>query len=233
MQWLHDAGFSAVQLDATLAGTRPRELGQRARRDLLALAGRRDLRIAGVDLFLPRSHYVEDRHQDRAVGATLAAIELAADLGRVPLSVTLPITDLAPDIRAAMVQSADVHGVRLAVHAEDQPAELLQWAKAVDLPALGVALDPAAVLARSQSPPEVARQAGQYLAVARLSDLTSATAVRCRVGDGDLDLAEYRVAVDLAPGRTGPVVLDLRGIESVLDAAIRARRAWDDAAFAV
>ena len=120
-------GFPAVQLDATLAGIRPRELSPRARKDLAALFARNDVQIAGIDLFLPRAHYVDAQHLDRAVAATIGAIELAADLGRVTVSLSLPVSDLKDDVKSALVEAADGHGVRLAVHAEDQPDELIKW----------------------------------------------------------------------------------------------------------
>ena len=72
---------------------------------------------------------------------------------------------------------------------------------------------------------------GKRLAVARLSDVTGG-ALRCAVGEGELELAAYRVAVDLAPSRAGPVVLDLRGVEDPIKAARAAAAAWDNAAFA-
>ena len=76
-----EVGIPAVQLDATLSGIRPRELSPRTRKDLAALIQRQGLRLAGLDLFIPRSHYLESDRQDRAITAALAAIELAADLG--------------------------------------------------------------------------------------------------------------------------------------------------------
>ena len=40
----------------------------------------------------------------------------------------------------------------------------------------------------------------------------------------------YRVSTDLAPGRLGPVVLDLRGLPDPVPAAREARRAWESVA---
>ncbi|HEX7009165.1 MAG TPA: TIM barrel protein, partial [Phycisphaeraceae bacterium] len=204
-------GFGWVQLDATLAGIRPRELNQRARKDLLALLNRQGIQAGGIDLFIPRRHYLSSQHVDRAVAATIGAIELAADLGRLPLSLALPVQGLADDVRAALVEAADGRGVRLAVHAEDQAEALRSWVESVDLWTLGVAVDPAALLARGQDPAAYVQRWGKRLAVARLSDLEAggvvgegdadaAGAVRCAVGQGELDLTSYRVAVDLASG---------------------------------
>lgn len=221
----------AVQLDATLAGIRPRDLSQRARKDLAALIARQGLQLAGVDLFLPRQHYTDPQHVDRAVTATLAAIELAADLGKATLSLGLPVAEVSEEVRRTLVEAADGRGVRLAVHAEDQLDALKAWLEAVDQHALGAGLDPAACLARSLKPVRTAAMLGKRLAVARLSDVTGG-ALRCAVGEGELELAAYRVAVDLAPSRAGPVVLDLRGVEDPIKAARAAAAAWDNAAFA-
>lgn len=237
------AGFAGVQLDATLPGLRPRELDARARKDLLALLNRRNVRATGIDLFIPRRHFTSPDHSDRAMSAALAAVTLAADLGRLPLSLALPVKTMPPELRAALVEAADGHGIRLAIHAEDQLDALEAWVTEVDLPTLGAAIDPAAVLARGQDPAQVVQRFGKRLAVARLSDVERGTsddepgeateAVRVSAGRGDLDLIPYRVAVDLAGHRAGPVVLDLRGLANPLNAAVAAKHAWDSAAFTV
>lgn len=224
------AGFEAVQLDATLPGTRPRDLSRRARRDLIALLSRRSVQPAGVDLFIPRRHFVEAEHLDRAMSATLAAIEFAADLGRIPLSIGLPMAELGNDAKAALAEAADGHSVPLAIHAEDQLEKLLAWLNEVDQPTLGAALDPAAVLARGGKPGRTAQTIGSRLRVARLADLTDG-AVRTALGEGDLDVAGYRVSLDLLTSRLGPVVLDLRSLDQPLSAAVKARETWQAQAF--
>ncbi len=224
------AGFTAVQLDASLAGIRPRDLDRRARQDLLALLKRRDLRLAGWDLFIPRRHYAEPDLLDRAMTATLAAVELAADTGRVPLSLQMPIARISDDARASLVEAADVRGVRLAIHAEDQVDAMTAWLAAADVAALGVSIDPAAVIALKLDPAELVHRFARRLAAARLSDAPG-VGERCVVGRGELDLPDYRVAVDLAASRAGPVVLDLRSLPDPLAAAAAARAAWDRASF--
>jgi sugar phosphate isomerase/epimerase len=241
---LAGAGFSAVELDASLPGIRPRELGPRARRDLTALLSRAGLRLAGLELFIPRRHYTQPEHIDRALTATTAAIELAADLGRVPVSLALPVAGMSSDARDALVACADGRGVPLAVHAEDDLEALLTWITRVDLPVLGAGLDPCSVLGSGHDPGAIAQRLGPRLTVARLSDMIGApeatkdsaptvAGVRCPVGQGDLDLVKYRIDVDLAGARSGPVVLDLRGLPDPLGAATAARHAWEHAAFTI
>ncbi|MCC7203458.1 MAG: TIM barrel protein [Phycisphaeraceae bacterium] len=230
-------GFAAAQLDAALPGIRPRDLDQRARRDLAATLTRCGITLAGLDLWIPRDHFTQPEHVDRAVAAVVAAVELAADLGRVPLSLALPAKTLSPDIRAALVEAADGRSVRLAVHAEDQLEELLAWIAQTSQSALGLGCDPAALLAMGLDPVATVQRLADHLAVARLDDWKTHTSPvdgqRAPLGQGDLDVIPYRATVDLAPHRLGPVVLDLRGLSNPLTAADAASHAWQNAAFTV
>ncbi|MFI4862013.1 MAG: sugar phosphate isomerase/epimerase family protein [Phycisphaerales bacterium JB063] len=225
-------GFPSIQLDAALPGVRPRELDQRARRDLVATAQRAGLSIAGVDLFIPRQHLLEAEHLDRATQALLAAIEFAADLGRVPLSAALPVSGLPSEVSGVLLDRADALGVVLAVHAEDQPDPLATWIAQAGEGIAGIAIDPASVLASQGDPVQRLQQAGKSLAVARLSDTQHGLAdgSRLPVGSGDLDVSGYRLSADLAPNRTGPIVLDLRGLSHPASAAVKSKQAWDSAA---
>jgi len=122
--------------------------------------------------------------------------------------------------------------VTLAIHAEDQIDALIAWLDDVDQPVVGAAIDPAALIAREHDPAQIAVRISKHLRVARLSDIT-ADVTRCSAGEGELDVMAYRVALDLAEGRIGPVVLDVRNVMDPLAAAARSRRAWDDAAFTI
>lgn len=228
---LAEAGFRGVQLDAGLSGIRPRELDATGRRDLAATVRRAGLALGGIDLFIPRDHYTDPAHIDRATQATLAAIALAGDLGRVPLSINLPVDTLAGDVTAALLAGVEAHGVTLVVHAEDQLETLINWLNTADSGLVGLGLDPAALLGGRTDPVAAAQSHAARLAGARLSDNRRGRAdgSRCTVGAGDLDLMSYRISVDLAPRRRGPVVLDLRGLSNPLDAAALAHQAWDDA----
>lgn len=239
---LTEAGFQSVQLDATMAGLRPRDLDRTGRRDLIATLGRRSLRLAGLDLFIPRKHFAEAENMDRAVGAALAGIELAADLGRVPVSIALPVKSLTDETTRTLAQAADGCDVRLAVHAEDQLDELRAWLTGIGIPAVGAAIDPASLIALGHKPVTVASELGAQLAVARLNDFQitagdegddHVAGVRCAVGEGELNVMNYRVMLDLARHRAGPVVLDLRNMENALQAAEQGLESWNSATFSL
>jgi sugar phosphate isomerase/epimerase len=234
IQDIANNNFTSIQLDAAMPGLRPRELDGRARRDLGAYMSRCSLQPAGIDLFIPRSHFLQAEYVDRAMSAATAAITLAADLGRLPLSLAQPAAELAPDARSALVQAADAHGTRLVVHAEDQLDALLTWVQAVDLPCLRIGVDPAVATALGLDPVVLVQRHSQQLGVGRLADWAQRSGRgdgrRCPVGEGGLELSPYRLSLELPTGRVGPVVLDLRDLSDPLTAAAAAVSAWETAA---
>ncbi len=230
---LQQRGVNVLQLDGTLAGLRPRELDRRARRELQAILRRQSMALAGMDLFIPRDHFADSQHVDRAIAAVTAGLELAADLGKIPVSLALPVETIDETVVDALVQAADSFSVPLAVHHEDDVEVLMKWLTATDCQYFGAGLDPAAILGSDQSPAKLAARLGSQLRVGRVSDLDTATgkasAVRCVLGQGALDLANYRAVLDLASKRVGPVVLDLRGLENPGQAVSLAHQAWQKA----
>ena len=227
-----EQGFSAVQLDATLAGIRPRELDVTARRDLLVTARRSGLTIAGIDFFIPADHYSDPQHLDRAVASAIAACDLASALGRVPVSLNLPMKKVDASLVGMIADSADAQGVSLAIHDEADLDGLTRWLKSNAPPHVGVGLDPAALLIRDTDPSLSAQSLSSSLRVARLSDASRGQSDGGRqvLGAGSLSVMPYRVSVDLAPNRIGPVVLDVRGLLSPLEAMKSAKSVWDKAA---
>jgi len=222
-------GVRAVQLSAAQKGLRPRELDRQSRRELLALLARRGLMLGGLDLMIPHKHYVDSATQDRAVAATVAGIGLAADLGRVPLSVSLPIKKLPDDVARALLAAADGQGVMLAVHAEHDLEALGCWLEHHDQPLLRAALDPAALIALGHDPADVATKFAPSLGAARLDDhartSVSAGGGRCPIGEGELDVIGYRAALAVAE-RLRSIVLDLRDLPEPVGALRIALRQW-------
>jgi sugar phosphate isomerase/epimerase len=207
--WLSAAGIRGAQLSATQPGMRPRELGESARRDLRATLVRLGLVASGIDAWIPTAHFADPVNVERAIDAVSATCELAGELGRVPVCVTLPVAgaDDASVARrretiAAIAAAADRHGVTIA---DAGPSTDLPF------PPFGRCIDPAAVLAAGGDPAAEATRAGTRLAAARIVDLTRA-GMRGPVGiagESRLDALAYRIALEVA-GFRGLAVIDAR-----------------------
>jgi hypothetical protein len=214
MNRLHEMGFRFVQLSAMQPGVKPRELDRSARRDLLATMRRHELEPSGIDLWIPSEHFIEPQRVDRALAAAAAAVEMAADLGRVPVSMTLPAPmesevqgRVSPlelqDVIQSLRSKAERHGVPVADHAVPV-SERKHGAF------FGIGIDPAAWLAGNENPAKVVTSHGSSLLSARLADLTT-SGMRSPPGEqnGQLEIVEYAIALGIA-GYARPVVLDAR-----------------------
>jgi sugar phosphate isomerase/epimerase len=200
---LHALGYRQAQLSAAQPGLRPRELDRSARRDLLATLRRRELTVSGIDLWIPPSHWIEPATADRAVTALREAVELAGDLGRVPVSVTLPAENEADELIRFIASLSERYGAPVADHALEA---------STDRAGIDIGVDPPVQLGDGRDPAAAALEAGAQLASVRLCDLLR-TGQRGPVGDahdGRLDVAAFRATLDVA-GYAGPVVVDARG----------------------
>lgn len=215
-----------VQIDARAEGTRPWELGPSARKDLVGHVQRRGMVLAGLDLWLPTSAFLEKDTIERAVDRTLECIDLAADLGHCPISMYLPNSNDSPEIDSALeviLARADGQGVRIADHAPEA------WkVEPVDVHCHGLGLDPATLLAAGEDPAAAAIAWGDRLASARLIDLTDGgvRTVPMPGGHGRLDLVSYKIALGLNAG-VRCIVVDLRGCSDPLQGLVQAGEAWD------
>ncbi len=197
-------GFRYVQLSATQSGLRPRELGRSARRDLLVRMRRLQMRISGLDLWIPPDHFLDPAHVDRAVDAVGATLQLAGDLERCPVSLELPrpVDDATLEsVIDVISQQALRVGVQVADHAgPDAP-----------LDHLGIGIDPAAQLSRDEDPAVAVTSSADRLVSARLCDLLT-SGMRGPIGETQgarLDVLSYRVALSVC-GYDRPVVVDAR-----------------------
>lgn len=214
-------GWRSIQLSAAMPGARPRELGASARRDLAATLRRTELVPAGMDLWIPQEHFLDQATVDRAVTSLDAACDLAADLGIATLSITLPGSDqLDAEIREVIESSSAKHGVLIADHR--MPSR-----DSDDLCSAGI--DPAACFSVDRDPVEVVLELAGRLVSPRLSDLVS-TGLRGIPGDagGRLDIQAYRAAVETVASDR-PVVLDLRQVTLPWEGMGIARSAWQSA----
>lgn len=213
-----------IQLDATLAGIRPRELDRSARRDLAASLRRSGLGLSGVDLFIPPKHFEDASTLERALSAVSAACELVDELARLVdarrvVSVVLPRTakregsaiggDPAATTGTQQIENEWTHaivgaitsGVRLADHALGEGPRI---------EGVSVGVDPAMAMLAGLDVMKVVGGAGDRIAGARLSDASELG--RVVVGKGNLDVLAYLVSLHVAR-YSSPVVLDLRGLK--------------------
>ncbi|MCH2135698.1 MAG: hypothetical protein MK101_03835 [Phycisphaerales bacterium] len=207
---VRDAGCPSVQLSVTGPGRLvPRELGSSARRDLASTIRRMELKLRGIDCWVPPDHLLRSDTVDRALAAVLDAIALAGALGHCPVSTMLP-EGLDPSVLEALVQGAAQHGVLLADHAPNGATGLAQG------------VDPAIHMAEGLDP-VVAATTCQ---VARLSDLSQG--LRCVPGGagGRLDVLAYRAALDVS-GHTW-ATLDLRSLMDPKGAIQSTIAIWQD-----
>lgn len=212
-------GLRHVQLSATQPGLRPRELDRSARRGLSATLRQLELTCSGIDLWIPSAHFTDAAKVDRAIAALLEGIELAADLGRVPVSVLLPATgEGVGQAIEAVARAAQRLGVTVADHA----------APPSDHAGIGVGIDPAACLAASLQPDQVVLQNQVRLNAARLSDLLT-DGLRGPIGDPQrrrLDVAAYKVALSVAAYQR-PVVIDARQWNDPMNGIKQTIKQWN------
>ncbi len=226
IQWVASLECRWIQLDATAAGVRARELDRSGRKDLSATLRRAELALSGLDLFIPPKHFLQPASVDRAVSAILSAVELASDLresfaGGVPLVATELPPELAGDVRSLIESSADRHGVAVADH---------RWPATVDAAEgpIGLGFDPASALAAGGDVFDFLTRLTRPPAQARLSDTSSGARVPAGSSSGKLDLVEYTAALAV-PGYRSAVVVDLRGLNSPRAAAGKVIAAWEHA----
>ncbi len=219
-----------VQVSATQSGTSPRDLDRSGRRDLVAAARRRELGIAGVDLWLPTEDLRSVSSVDDAVGRVIEAVELAADLGRVALSTRFPADGAEDAIRAVLARAARL-GVTVIDHGVPPRGRPVR-AKAAGNPMGGGLIVPGAVetvteasatttslegLAIGIDPPawlvaglDLLEAAGQGVEAVRLADLTI-DGMRVPPGDTDGRVdAKALVAIARTGGFEGLPLVDAR-----------------------
>lgn len=151
------------------------------------------------------------------MAAVRGAIEMAADLDRLPLSLIMPENE---ELVRTLIDCALHHGVELADHAA--PVKLRE--------SVGVGIDPASWLAAGLDPVEAIQQWHALLKVVRLCDL-SRDGMRSPVGasGGRLDLGRYRLALDLA-GYNRAMVIDARQWSDPWTSIQISRDRWESSA---
>ncbi len=220
---LASLAFRAVQLSASQPGMRPRELDRSGRRDLLGRLRSLAIAPAGLDLWIPEAHLRDPARSDRAVAAIQAAVELAADLGRVSLSLLLPRIDDPPDPIEAVLEAVIEKSLRFGVPLADCEVP------PSDRDGVRVGIDPVMWLSSGRDPVEAVVAHADRVESARLADLT-ASGDRIPVGDGEqgrLDLGAYRCALKQCYNAT--VVVDIRSTHDPWGQLAESVDAWQAA----
>jgi hypothetical protein len=219
IQLATDIGYRSVTLDAKTPGLRPRELDRSAKRDIASLFRRNELRLSGIDLWIPPEHFVQPEHIDRAVGAVTACIDLVQELvaltpGDAVVSVQLP-REGAVEAERAIAASAERAGALISD---------CRWPMRGFEGSLGAGLDPVAALAAGQDP--VLAASGSSILSARVSSMSD-VALRVALDDPSsrLDLDAYRASLSLAP-MLRTLVVDVRGVLDAQAAGEAALQEW-------
>jgi sugar phosphate isomerase/epimerase len=229
LEWVSASGIRGVQLSATQAGMRPRDLDVSARRDLRATLRRLELTCSGIDFWIPVEDWLEGATMERAVDAFRQACRMAEELHRAPLSLLVPGPQKesgrqarCADVLATMVQTANVHGVQLANLAWSTGDERMK----APYPPMGACIDPAAILASGRRPFPVVTGAAGAIVAARIVDLLR-TGQRGPLNheDGQLDVMEFRVALESA-GCPGLPVIDARHWSEPRSGILQSLAAW-------
>jgi hypothetical protein len=209
--WLARSGFAAVQLSASGAnGLRPREMSVSAKRDLEVTLRRAELHVTGIDLWIPPIHYTDAATIERAIDAVSEACKLAGGLGRCPVSIQLP---------ESQVEQSTLDALRMAGEAVAVPIAV---ASTGDVPAGFIAcIDPASWLEQELDPVPAAANAA---AAVRLSDLFEGRR-SVPTANGSLDLMAYRAACEVASPERG-VVADVRFLADPRTALGEMHRVW-------
>lgn len=228
IEWLSRTGARGLVLDGTRDGIRSRQLDGSARRAIVSLLRRLDVRFRGIDLWIPAADFADAGTSSRAIEATCAAIELCADLYRMggertiapAVNLVLPKGDAGPTAaaaRSAVIDAAARHGARLADFGPVPRETVLDADSPVGagidpVALLNAGLDPAATIAGLKSPLHGARERTP----GTLSRASRDAGVR-------FDALAYRVSLstrgvvtdasDQAVGAGPALVLDLRNEE--------------------
>lgn len=199
-------GFAGVVLDVTLPGLRPRELDRSARRDIAVQLRRLNLAFAGLDFFIPPSHFADPGHADRAVAAAVAAAELASELAKLTSDALFSMPTVMTDMGASPLSSVcDV--IKQTSQRTGAAFADAHWPSKHHF----IAVDPAAMIFAGERNlhQTIAGIGIERVAAARLSDVTSLG--RVPIGEGSLDVTSYEVILQ-SIGYKGPLTLDLRGM---------------------
>ena len=230
LERLGTAGVQAVQLSTGQRGTSPRDLDRSGRQDLGVVIRRRELRLAGIDHAVDPDQLLAPDGVDVAATVLLEAIQLAGDLGPVPISVRFPpqggdeviqaavatasrlgvdLVDFGVPPRGRSVREREVaRGGGLVVPGQTDESPVTHDARGSTVEGVGIGIDPPSWLSAGLDF-EVA--AGEGVSGVRLAGLTvDGFRVPAGVAGSRVDPAVL-LAVARSSGFEGDPVIDPRG----------------------
>ncbi len=210
---LHSAsrlGFRQVEMPATSEEVEPGRLSRTGRRDLLHYVGDMGLRLSALGGDLGGARFGDSSALEQRLEKTRAILEMARDL-RVPLVTThlgrvseeaLTKGHLGEAVRY-LAEAADRTGTLLALETGGgAPGLIARVLRDVNCPLLGACYDPASLLIEGYSPLSGVEPLADRILIARVRDALAGSSDRpgreTRLGEGELDLAEYVAALDQA-----------------------------------
>jgi hypothetical protein len=184
---------------------------------------RRELELAGIDLWIPPEHFSDPDNCQRALDMVVQTAELASELselvgGRSFASVSVSTAaSIEGQMYSAMGASALQYGATVIDHRSEQSDACPSG--------ISIGVDPASVLISGGDPAGAVHSAGERLGGARLDDVNAMG--RCPVGaeGGRLELDSYKAALMI--GGPGWVTVDLRQLPDPTRCYLIARKAWD------
>jgi sugar phosphate isomerase/epimerase len=223
LDWARSLAARAIVLDGAMPGLRARELGRSARRDLAASMRRRELELAGIDLWIPADHFNDPDNCQRAMDTVVQTCELASELaaligGRSHAGVSvMTMASIDEHLYSSLGAGAERHGASVQDHRAGSTGAC---------PAgITIGVDPASVLIAGEDPSQVVHQLGAQLGAARLDDVNAMG--RCPVGaeGGRLEIDGYKAALMI--GGLDWLTVDLRQLSDPTRCFSLARQGWD------
>jgi sugar phosphate isomerase/epimerase len=215
-----ELSFRAVELATVSGDVAPSNLSSTGRRQLSRYVDGLGLRMAALVADLPGLRLTDTRTIDERVERTCQVLDLAADL-KVPVvasavgALTHPETGEPSDIVLAALarigERADARSVLYALRPSyDSSDRLTKVLEALGCPAIGVCLDPAAMVMVGANPLSVIERLPQQIALVYARDGTAGFAERLgyesRLGEGEVDLVGMLAALSAADYRGSYII---------------------------
>jgi len=173
---------------------------------------RLELAVAGIDLWIPPSHFTDEAHVDRAIAAVGDACSLLGALGGGPLTLAWPDPLPTDETIQACLAAAGRHGAVLAPVCSPPDLRPDGCVPCVDTAVWTAAgLDPIAGVADGS-------------AAVRLTELVGGVRVPGGTG-GSLDVEALRIACEIAAPARG-IVADVRGLPDPASAVQAMAAVW-------